>query len=112
MEVQAKNIRSLLCARFTFKSEEIIIVAMKNGLVAQLGERTVRIRKAEGSIPFESTKEESHPSGGFLLWYSIYKKGDRKSALGGVYTFYPETLRTLYIKGEQITIQPLETSEQ
>ena len=56
MEVQAKNIRSTLCARFTFKSEGIIIVAMKNGLVAQLGERTVRIRKAEGSIPFESTK--------------------------------------------------------
>ena len=26
------------------------------GLVAQLGERTVRIRKVEGSIPFESTK--------------------------------------------------------
>ena len=27
------------------------------GLVAQLGERTVRIRKVEGSIPFESTKK-------------------------------------------------------
>ena len=26
------------------------------GRVAQLGERTVRIRKVEGSIPFESTK--------------------------------------------------------
>ena len=26
------------------------------GDVAQLGERTVRIRKAEGSIPFVSTK--------------------------------------------------------
>ena len=27
------------------------------GLVAQLGEHTVRIRKVEGSIPFESTKK-------------------------------------------------------
>ncbi len=27
------------------------------GLVAQLGERTVRIRKVEGSIPFESTRK-------------------------------------------------------
>ena len=68
MEVQAKNIRSLLCARFTFKSEGLIIVAMKNGLVAQLGERTVRIRKAEGSIPFESTKGTVlHPTDGGLL---------------------------------------------
>ena len=29
------------------------------GLVAQLGERTVRIRKVEGSIPFESTRPET-----------------------------------------------------
>ena len=29
---------------------------MVNGGVAQLGERTVRIRKVEGSIPFGSTK--------------------------------------------------------
>ena len=28
---------------------------LQYGLVAQLGERTVRIRKVEGSIPFEST---------------------------------------------------------
>ena len=32
-----------------------------DGFVAQLGERTVRIRKVEGSIPFESTKNR-HPS--------------------------------------------------
>ena len=30
-------------------------IMIKNGLVAQLGERTVRIRKVEGSIPFGST---------------------------------------------------------
>ena len=30
--------------------------ALLFGPVAQLGERTVRIRKVEGSIPFESTK--------------------------------------------------------
>ena len=28
------------------------------GRVAQLGERTVRIRKVEGSIPFMSTKQQ------------------------------------------------------
>ncbi len=31
------------------------IMMPHHGLVAQLGERTVRIRKVEGSIPFEST---------------------------------------------------------
>ena len=35
------------------------------GLVAQLGERTVRIRKVEGSIPFESTKKKATLMGGF-----------------------------------------------
>ena len=30
------------------------------GPVAQLGERTVRIRKVVGSNPFRSTKEKSH----------------------------------------------------
>ena len=34
---------------------------LQYGLVAQLGERTVRIRKVEGSIPFESTKKKHHP---------------------------------------------------
>ena len=29
-----------------------------SGLVAQLGERCVRIAEVEGSIPFESTKRE------------------------------------------------------
>ena len=29
------------------------------GLVAQLGARTVRIRKVEGSIPFESTMQKA-----------------------------------------------------
>ena len=37
---------------------------LQYGLVAQLGERTVRIRKVEGSIPFESTKKKHHPMGG------------------------------------------------
>ena len=32
---------------------------LQYGLVAQLGERTVRIRKVEGSIPFESTTKET-----------------------------------------------------
>ena len=32
-----------------------VIVQSKYGRVAQLGERTVRIRKVEGSIPFMST---------------------------------------------------------
>ena len=35
------------------------------GPVAQLGERTVRIRKAEGSIPFGSTKRCKSEFGGF-----------------------------------------------
>ena len=35
----------------------IIKMLMIYGRVAQLGERTVRIRKVEGSIPFESTKK-------------------------------------------------------
>ena len=34
-----------------------IISVVSHGLVAQLGERTVRIRKVEGSIPFESTNQ-------------------------------------------------------
>ena len=31
---------------------------MKYGLIAQLGERSVRIREVEGSNPFESTKAD------------------------------------------------------
>ena len=36
-----------------------VIVQSEYGRVAQLGERTVRIRKVEGSIPFESTTNKS-----------------------------------------------------
>ena len=41
------------------------VIPTESGLVAQLGERTVRIRKVEGSIPFESTNKKSHLIGGF-----------------------------------------------
>ena len=37
------------------------------GLVAQLGEHTVRIRKVEGSIPFESTNSRSFIGCGCFL---------------------------------------------
>ena len=40
---------------------------LQYGLVAQLGERTVRIRKVEGSIPFESTKKKDTREGVFLF---------------------------------------------
>ena len=49
------------------------------GPVAQLGERTVRIRKVEGSIPFGSTKKMA------LLMrchFCIEEKGIEKAALG------------------------------
>ena len=42
-----------------------------HGLVAQLGERTVRIRKVEGSIPFESTNQKATPSGVVFLIVAI-----------------------------------------
>ena len=35
------------------------------GLVAQLGERSVRIREVEGSNPFRSTKMKTTQKGGF-----------------------------------------------
>ena len=39
-----------------FTNEKIwCIVILASGLVAQLGERSVRIREVEGSNPFEST---------------------------------------------------------
>ena len=41
------------------------IMMPHHGLVAQLGERTVRIRKVEGSIPFESTNKKTTLMGGF-----------------------------------------------
>ena len=40
-----------------------------SGRVAQLGERTVRIRKVEGSIPFVSTIQSSVN----LLFMQIYR---------------------------------------
>ena len=44
------------------------IIMPHHGLVAQLGERTVRIRKVEGSIPFESTNQKATPSGVVFLF--------------------------------------------
>ena len=44
------------------------IMMPHHGLVAQLGERTVRIRKVEGSIPFESTNQKATPSGVVFLF--------------------------------------------
>ncbi len=54
---------SLLTLRFCWFNTYLVAHELnmcyyfKNGLVAQLGERTVRIRKVEGSTPFESTIE-------------------------------------------------------
>ena len=39
--------------------------ASEYGLVAQLGERSVRIREVEGSNPFRSTKMKTVRKGGF-----------------------------------------------
>ena len=45
----------------------------KFGLVAQLGERSVRIREVEGSIPFESTKGTGpYPSDRGLFFSIIF----------------------------------------
>ena len=41
------------------------------GLVAQLGERTVRNRKVEGSIPFESTTITIPTQMGGVLYFSM-----------------------------------------
>ncbi len=45
-------------------------ILLRFGLVAQLGERTVRIRKVEGSIPFESTKK--HASACFFYFLFVF----------------------------------------
>ena len=58
------------------------IMVPHHGLVAQLGERTVRIRKVEGSIPFESTNRKATHYGWFFLLVRYLRKGDRKPALG------------------------------
>ena len=47
------------------------------GLVAQLGERTVRIRKVEGSIPFESTNKKATLTGGFLIGTAFARRGSK-----------------------------------
>ena len=52
-----------------------MICGLKNhGLVAQLGERTVRIRKVEGSIPFESTKKKDTASPCLSFWFEEEKE--------------------------------------
>ena len=51
------------------------IMMPHHGLVAQLGERTVRIRKVEGSIPFESTKKKDTRVGVFLFGLRSAEKG-------------------------------------
>ena len=43
------------------------------GLVAQLGEHTVRIRKVEGSIPFKSTKQVKGEPISFRRWIRLYR---------------------------------------
>ena len=48
-----------------------------HGLVAQLGERTVRIRKVEGSIPFESTNKKATLTGGFLIGTVFARRGSK-----------------------------------
>ena len=48
-----------------------------NGIVAQLGERTVRIREVEGSNPFSSTTNKGHPSGCPLFMVYMKKGFDR-----------------------------------
>ena len=53
----------------------------KNGGVAQLGERTVRIRKVESSILFVSTNKKQNTarcSAFFVLFVSIYRKAPLK----------------------------------
>ena len=49
-------------------------ILLRFGLVAQLGERTVRIRKVEGSIPFESTKKEGIAAGGAFFFAAAMRK--------------------------------------
>ena len=46
----------------------------KYGLIAQLGERLVRIREVEGSNPFESTKQKCRCRG--FSAHGIYTFGD------------------------------------
>ena len=68
----------------------------KRGPVAQLGARTVRIRKVEGSIPFGSTTTNKSEScagwwwGSDLLfiYYSLLLKGEDIHLFGGVLSFF------------------------
>ena len=53
------------------------IMMPHHGLVAQLGERTVRIRKVEGSIPFESTNKKATLTGGFLVGTVFTRMGSK-----------------------------------
>ena len=53
------------------------IMMPHHGLVAQLGERTVRIRKVEGSIPFESTNKKATLTGGFLIGTVFTRRGSK-----------------------------------
>ncbi len=54
------NAQKFLCMQLAFyvdNAAKKIYNSLAFGLVAQLGERSVRIREVEGSIPFESTKK-------------------------------------------------------
>ena len=56
------------------KEKEYNYLCQKHGGVAQLGERTVRIRKVESSILFVSTKNHLSSAGGFS--FSPYNHGN------------------------------------
>ena len=54
-----------------------VIVQSKYGRVAQLGERTVRIRKVEGSIPFMSTSFVREVSWETSLIFLLHQRKSR-----------------------------------
>ena len=71
-----------------YKSEKYVIIIKRFGGVAQLGERTVRIRKVKGSNPSVSTKLTLYVLLQSFIWLmgcsfssvlSPWKRGKQKS---------------------------------
>ena len=74
------------------------------GPIAQLGERTVRIRKVVGSIPIRSTKTKGHPKGcPFVLGSAAWR-----ATLPAVFQYsgiMNSPCSKVFVKGEACTAQ-------
>ena len=78
----------------------------KFGLVAQLGERSVRIREVEGSNPFRSTKKkrEAKASLFFLAWGGIRSRPPKMQGSGAAFLGATAQWAVAFGRGESLQV--------